>query len=120
MQETQNKPQVHIIGKSFETNFTRISKYYKCIFEVNDLPITQKEVDFLSYLALNKGTFTTHIRESFSSEHKCSKAAIYNMTSKLRKYKILLKSNKKIVINPEIYPDFDTPNLILQIKLITS
>lgn len=113
---TLAKNQPLVIGKKLPP-FNRVVTYYKLIFEANQLPITQKEVELVAHITLQGGIFTTGIRDSFIEQYSSSKAAVYNITSKLRKYSILIKQEKKIVINPQLLPDTQENPLILIFKL---
>lgn len=73
--------------------------YYEIVAILYRLPITKKEILFLAYLGYKGNTYNAKIRDSFVKEHKMSQASIYNMILKLKKYKLLIKENKKTSIN---------------------
>lgn len=109
---TEKKPKKGLsitqsIRKKYKSEFEIAVAYFDIFGIVNRLPITSKEVKLLAYLAINGNSATKEVRENYMKEHKTSKAALYNMTSKLKRMKLIVKNdNKKLSVNPIIVPDF--------------
>ena len=96
--------------------FEKAKKYYTILFILNDLPISFKEIDLVAFCAI-KGTISTPpVRDEFVKLFHSSKNTVYNMSAKLQKQGIFIKTQNKIKINPVILLDF-SEELFLAIKL---
>lgn len=107
-----NKIYIKKFNIKYNTELDIAVKYFTVVSTLYSLPITQKEILFLSYLTVKGGVFNTVIRNSFIQEHGISSAAIYNIISKLKKYKVLMKTDKQISVHPNLKPDFSLTNSI--------
>jgi len=97
---------VEIKGKGVDS-FDLARKYYSILFQVNNIPVTAKELDLIAFSAIHGTISTPPIREEFSKRFGIPKASIYNMSSKLQKLNIFVKaSDNKIRVNPKIQLDF--------------
>lgn len=106
------------IQKNFTSELDIARKYYSIIFELNDIRVTPNELDLISFSAVHGTVSTPPIRDLFIETFKIPKGSIYNMVSRLQKMHILVKDkDKKIRVNPSIYPDFSKPELLLVIKI---
>lgn len=90
--------------------------YYSIISSLNNLGLTTRELQLLSFIA-TRGITNPAAREDFCLTFSTSQATINNMISRLKKLKILVKDvNKKIKVNPAIALDFSS-SITLQIQL---
>lgn len=116
---TVNKPLTffHPIEETF-SKLEVAKRYYSMVFSIYNIPVTNQELLFVSFLSINGSLFTSALRDNFISEYKVSKAAIYNMISKLKKLQVLIKEpNKKIYINKPIRVDYTSGSITLKVKL---
>ena len=90
------------ITKSLPSQHKVLKFYYSLLFELNDISLRPKELDFLTYLAQRASHPTLHIRQEFAKEFQSSPAAINNMVSRLYKKKLLIKEGTWTRINPSI------------------
>lgn len=89
-------------------------KYYSLISELNNLNLTERELQLLSFTA-NRGTISSlSSKEEFSRRFSSSIATINNMISKLSRMKLLVKVNGKTRVNPKISIDF-SKNVVMNI-----
>lgn len=91
-------------------------KYYSVMFAVNDINVTERELQLVSYIAVNGSISYKHNKEEFCKQYNTSSATINNMVSRLKQLYILVKEDGKIKINPLISLDFKK-NVVLQITL---
>ena len=90
-------------------------KYLSVIFILNDIHMTNRKLDLLSYIALY-GINSITSKVNFCKEYKSSQATISNMISELYEEKILVKQLGKVKLNPSLYLNFNN-NLLLKIDL---
>lgn len=106
------------IHKEYKSTFEVARRYYKIIFELNNLHITPKELDLVAFSAINGTISTPPVREQFIKEFNIPIGSIYNMSAKLQKSGVLVKDkDDKIRVHPSILPDFTQGDLMLVIKL---
>lgn len=107
-----------ILNKS-ESNFQLAKKYFKIIFTLNDLHVTDSELNLITFSALNGTISTPPVRDEFIKQFNIPIVSVYNMSSKLQKLGILIKDNdKKIRLHPSINLKFNEPiSLILKMEI---
>lgn len=109
---------VQKLERSVEDKFELAKRYYKIIFLVNNLPVTDTEASLVAYSSIYGTISTPKIRKDIVDKMGIAKESIYNISSKLQKLGILIKdSDNKVRVNPNIMPGFDDGQLILAIKL---
>lgn len=107
---------VQKLSKDSSNRLELAQKYYSLISALNNLQLTEREVQLVAFSAVRGSLSFATVREDFCSIYKSSFPTINNMVSKLKKSFILIKQGKKIVVNPLIALDFSKP-LVLQITL---
>lgn len=100
-----------------EDTFSQAEKYYAILSVINNLKLTQREVQLISFTALKGNMSYKHIREEFCTKYKTTSATINNMISKLKKLNILVKDKAKIKVNPVIILPFGQAEITLEIRL---
>lgn len=99
-------------------NDTQVShRYYSILSALNDLELTEREVQLMSFIAVSGSISVPSNREKFCSTYKTTGATVNNMVSKLKKRNLLLKKDGKIVVNPLISLDFSS-DITLEIKIL--
>lgn len=88
------------------------------MFGLNNLHVTNNELNLVAFSAVMGTISTPPIRKQFCEEFDVSAGSVYNMVAKLQKGSILVKDkDNKIRVNPTILPDFTKPDVLLVIKL---
>lgn len=92
-------------------------KYYSLLSTVNNLKLTDREIQLLAFTAIKGNISYANIREEFCQLHNTSNATINNMISRLKKLGVLVKEASKVKVNPVIVLNFDK-DVVLEINLI--
>jgi biotin operon repressor len=96
--------------------FSLAERYYKILSAVNDLFLTEREIQLIAFTAVKGNISYANIREEFCKKHNTSSATINNIISKLKKVGVLIKDGTKVKVNPVIILDFNK-SISLEIKL---
>lgn len=104
------------LAKSTKDNLHLAQQYYAIISALNNLSLTEREVQLVAFTAVKGSISFARVREEFCTTYNSSFPTINNMVSKLKKSFILIKQGKQIVVNPRIALDFSKP-LVLHITL---
>jgi hypothetical protein len=107
---------VQKLAKSSSNKLELAQQYYAIISALNNLYLTEREIQLVAFSAVRGSISFANVREDFCSIYNSSFPTINNMVSKLKKSYVLIKQGKQIVVNPRIALDFSKP-LILQITL---
>ena len=91
-------------------------KYYSILSAVNNLKLTQREIQLVAFTAIKGNISYANIREEFCAKYSSSGPTINNLISKLKRMKIFIKDGSKIKINPIISLAFDN-DVVLQITI---
>lgn len=108
---------VQRIEKKEKDKFFIAKKYYTLLFNVNDINVTEREVQLVSFMAINGSISYRHVKEEFCKEFNSTSATINNMVSRLKNLGIFIKDNGKIKVNSSICLDF-SKDITLQIKIV--
>ncbi len=98
-------------------SFLLAEKYYSILSAVNDLKLTQREIQLIAFTAIRGNMSYANIREEFCNKHNTSSPTINNIISKLKKTKVLIKDGTKVKVNPVIILPFNK-SITLEINLI--
>ena len=96
--------------------FSLAERYYTILSAINDLKLTEREIQLIAFTAVKGNISYDNIREEFCKKHNTSSATINNIISKLKKVNVLIKDGTKVKVNPVIILDFNK-NISLEIKL---
>ena len=100
------------------SNDTEVSyRYYSVLSALNDLELTEREIQLMSFIAVSGSISVFSNREKFCSTYQTTGATVNNMVSKLKKRNLLLKKDGKIFVNPLISLDFSN-SITLEIKIL--
>jgi len=91
-------------------------KYFSVISAINNLRLTEREVQLTAFMATKGNISYESNRKEFCEMYSSSGATINNMISKLKKMGILVKNGKRINVHPSLSLDFDK-EIFLGIKL---
>ena len=114
---TNKKITVQKLKTAAKDSFAVAERYYTLLSALNNLSLTQREIQLIAFTAVKGNISYANVREEFCSKYDTSNPTINNMISKLKKMGILVKDGSKVKVNPVIVLDFEKEVLMLQITL---
>jgi len=114
---TQNNIIVQKLKKDVSTDMQLAEKYYSILSVINNLHLTEREIQLISFTAIKGNITYANVREEFCKTYNSTSPTINNIVSKLKRLGIFIKENGKVKINPIIIIDFKK-NLTLAIQLV--
>jgi len=105
------------LKRSIETDIELAEKYYSILSAINNLHLTEREIQLIAFTAIKGNITYANVREEFCKTYNSTSPSINNIISKLKKIGIFIKENGKVKVNPIIVIDF-TKDLTLEIKLV--
>jgi hypothetical protein len=108
---------VQRLKRSIDTDIELAEKYYSVLFTINNLRLTEREIQLISFTAIKGNITYANVREEFCKTYNSTSPTINNIVSKLKRLGIFVKENGKVKINPKIIIDFKK-DLMLNIKLV--
>jgi hypothetical protein len=120
MEESQHIPKKTIVQKIKRSELSLYSyafRYYSILSAINDLKLTEREIQLISFAAIKGNISYSNIRKEFCEMYNSSAPTINNIISKLRKKGILIKDGTKVKVHPIISLDF-SKDIVLEIKLL--
>jgi DNA-binding MarR family transcriptional regulator len=100
-----------------EDSYVLAEKYYRILSSVNDLKLTNREIQLIAFAAMKGNISYANIRKEFCERYSSTSPAINNIISKLKKMGVFVKDGTKVKVNPLILLNFDK-DIVLQISLI--
>jgi hypothetical protein len=91
--------------------------YYSILSAINNLKLTEREIQLISFTAIKGNITYANVREEFCKTYNSTSPSINNIISKLKRVGIFIKENGKVKVNPIITIDFNK-DLTLDIKLV--
>jgi DNA-binding MarR family transcriptional regulator len=115
--ETRKQKVVQKLGKEYNNKYELAQKYYAVLSALNNLKLTEREIQLIAYTAI-KGTITyANARTEFCEMYNTTTATINNIVSKLKKVGVFIKEDGKVKVNPVIVLDFENHiNLFIQLQ----
>lgn len=114
--ENSKKIIVQKFLRKVEDSYAMAEKYYSVLSTINNLRLTQREVQLVAFTAIRGNISYSSIREDFCKKYNSTNPTINNIISKLKKIGVFVKDGSKIKVNPVIILDFSN-NIILEIKM---
>ena len=108
---------VQRLKKEVSTDIELAIKYYSILSVINNLNLTEREIQLISFTAIKGNITFANVREEFCKTYNSTSPSINNIISKLKKIGIFIKENGKVKVNPIIVIDFKK-DLLLDVKLI--
>ena len=108
---------VQSLKKDVKTDIQLAEKYYSILFTINNLHLTEREIQLIAFTAIKGNITYANVREEFCKTYNSTSPTINNIVSKLKRLGIFIKENGKVKINPKIIIDFKK-DLMLNIKLV--
>lgn len=94
-------------------------RYYAILSAVNNLGLTERELQLVAFTAVKGNISYKYIRDEFCEKYKSSAPTINNIISKLKKLGVLVKDGSKTKVNPVITLDFEN-DVVLEIKITSN
>ena len=116
----ETKPKSSIVQrlkKSAKDDIALAEKYYRILSSINDLKLTNREIQLIAFAAIKGNISYANIRQEFCTIYNSTSPAINNIISKLKKMGVFVKDGTKVKVNPLILLNFEK-DIILQISLI--
>lgn len=116
----ETKPNTSIVQRlktSIVNNIAMGEKYYRILSAVNNLKLTNREIQLIAFAATKGNISYANVRNEFCEKYGSTPPAINNIVSKLKKIGVLVKDGTKVKVNPLILLNFEK-DIILQISLI--
>ena len=84
-------------------------KYYSILSAINNLHLTEREIQLVAFTAIKGNITYANVREEFCKKHATTSPTINNIISKLKKLGIFIKEDGKVKVNPRIVINFKQP-----------
>jgi hypothetical protein len=108
---------VQRLKKIVDSEMELATKYYSILSSINNLNLTEREIQLISFTAIKGNITYANVREEFCKTYNSTSPTINNIISKLKKVGVFVKENGKVKVNPVIVIDFKK-DLTLDIKLV--
>ena len=108
---------VQRLKKGVENDLLLAEKYYSILSVINNLKLTEREIQLIAFTSIKGNITYANVREEFCKLHKTTSPTINNIISKLKKIGIFIKESGKVKVNPVIVLDFKN-DVTLDIKLV--
>lgn len=108
---------VQKLKRQEEDIFQCAQRYYSVLSAINDLSLTEREIQLIAFTAVKGNISYKNIRDEFCEKYKSSAPTINNLISKLKKLGVFVKDGTKVKVNPQIGLNFEN-NIVLQITIV--
>jgi len=108
---------VQKLKKVNEDSYQMAESYYSLISSLNNLKLTQREIQLVAHTAIHGNISYAQVKEELCSRHETSIQTINNIISRLKKINVLVKDNGKVRVHPALAIKFDN-DVVLQIFLL--
>ena len=115
-----SKPTMMIVQRMKRSErdvYKRAQKYYMIVSAVNELALTEREIQLVAFTAVRGNISYSNNRQEFCELYKSSPPTINNIISKLKKIGLLTKVDGKVKVNPVVQLNFNL-DVTLEIKLV--
>jgi hypothetical protein len=116
MENSSKKIIVQKFLRKIEDNYAMAEKYYSVLSTINNLKLTQREVQLVAFTAIRGNISYSSIREDFCKKYNSTSPTINNIISKLKRIGVFVKDGSKIKVNPVIILNFSN-DVTLEIKM---
>lgn len=101
------------IRKTYGTQYQLAHNYFSVVTALNSIRLKEREMQLLVFTAI-KGTISTGgAKHEFITMYGSSMGTIGNIIHSLSKYKLIVKVDRKYIVNPKINLDFSKPLLLI-------
>lgn len=111
-----NKITVQRMKISSQDNYALAERYYAIVSALNNMRLTQREIQLMAFTAVRGNMSFANIRDEFCKRFDTTSPTINNIISKLKKLGVLTKVNGKVKMNPILQLNF-VNDITLEIRL---
>jgi hypothetical protein len=104
---------------SLSSPFDSAEKYYAILSAINNIPLTQRELQLLAFTAVKGNMSYGNVKEEFCRKYGTTFPTISNIIYKLKRIGMLIKENGKIKVSPIIALNFNE-EIRMEIKLLAN
>lgn len=112
----EKKTTVQKFNRKENTLFNVAKRYYSILSAINELDLTEREIQLVAFTAIKGNISYSSNKEEFCKLYNSSSPTINNIISKLKKKQIFIKDIGKIKVNPLILLPFEN-DLVIQTKI---
>jgi len=105
------------LKKEEKDDYLLAERYYTILSSINDLKLTQREIQLIAYAAIRGNISYANIRKDFCEKYGTTNPSINNIISRLKKMGVLVKDGTKVKVNPRIVLNFEN-DVTLEIRLV--
>lgn len=105
------------LRKEEDSDYLVAERYYIILSAINDLKLTQREIQLIAFTAIRGNISYANIRKDFCDKYGTTNPSINNIISRLKKMGILIKDGTKVKVNPKIILNFEN-DVVLEIRLV--
>jgi hypothetical protein len=116
MEKVNKKVIVQRFLRKVEDDYSMAEKYYAILSTINDLHLTQREIQLVAFTAIHGNISYSNIREDFCKKYNSTSPTINNIISKLKRIGVFIKDGSKIKVNSVIILPFSN-NITLEMKI---
>ena len=116
METSDKKIIIQKFLRKVEDNYAMAEKYYSVLSTINNLKLTQREVQLVAFTAIRGNISYSSIREDFCKKYNSTSPTINNIISKLKRIGVFVKDGSKIKVNPVIILNFSN-DITLEVKM---
>lgn len=98
-------------------DYLMAERYYTLLSAVNNLKLTQRELQLIAFTAIRGNISYANIRKDFCEKYGTTNPSINNIISRLKKLGILVKDGSKVKVNSQILLNFEH-DITLEIRLV--
>lgn len=98
-------------------DYQMAERYYTLLSAVNNLKLTQRELQLIAFTAIRGNISYANIRKDFCEKYGTTNPSINNIISRLKKLGILVKDGTKVKVNSQILLNFEH-DITLEIRLV--
>lgn len=93
---------VQRLNKSVEDQYGAAQKYYQILSVLNDLHLSEGEIQLIAFAAIKGNITDSEIRKEFCEKYDTTIATINNMIWRLKKKALFHKKGRTLFVNPLI------------------
>ena len=90
-----------------DTNYVLAERYYALLSALNNMKLTEREIQLVAFTAVRGNISYANIREDFCKRYGTTSPTINNMISKMKKLGVMIKTSGKVKVNPVLILDFN-------------
>lgn len=96
---------------------TLLDKWFSIIACLNDINLTNRELELIGWIALNGFPKTREQKELYFQQYKRSEPTLYNLVRDIKKKGFLIKKDDNILLHPALKLNTEEPlnlNIIIE------